>query len=248
MSACFPAVLFGAFSCLLGLWCQTKQDSRLKEMSRSHGAAHALASTMRRLEPRLPAIALALGLGLLAVRPVTSRSVSLVLSAAPLACLAWLVVVRWRRARWLAAVTGEWPVLLETMAVGAMSGFDLNSAFAAAARRVSGPLADEVDKVVLRLASGSRLSRALDLLVDRGVPGAERMSSALFQCEVLGTPIAGVLDALASESASLQRQELEARFNSLPLKMSIVTVVFLLPPLLVVSVVPHVLVFLNSQW
>ena len=217
-------------------------------MSPNRGAAHALAARLRGIEPRLPTITLVLGSGWLAARPAMSRPISLVLSAAPLLCLAWLVVVRLRGAKWLDAVTGEWPVLLETMAVGAMSGLDLNSAFAAAARRVSGPLADEVDKVALRLASGSRLSRALDLLVERGVPGAERLSASLFQCEVLGTPIAGVLDALASESASLQRQELEAKFNSLPLKMSIVTVVFLLPPLLIVSVVPHVLMFLNSQW
>jgi pilus assembly protein TadC len=142
----------------------------------------------------------------------------------------------------------EWPVLLETMAVGALSGLDLNSAFMAAVKRVGGPLRDEADRAALRLAAGTPLSKSLDVLVKARIPGADRLAAMLVQCEVLGTPVAATLDSLALESSVLERQEMEARFNALPLKMSLVTVFFLLPPVLVVSIAPHVLLFLSSQW
>ena len=137
---------------------------------------------------------------------------------------------------------------VQTCALPILSGLDLSSAFVSATRRIGGALRHELDKASVRVAGGMQLSAALKALANDGVPGAERLRALLLQCEVLGTPVAEVLQALALEAATVERQEVEGRFNSLPLKMSIVTVLFLLPPVLIVSIAPHVLAFLNSRW
>ncbi len=36
-----------------------------------------------------------------------------------------------------------------------------------------------------------------------------------------------------------EKQQFESRLNSLPVKLSVITVVFLLPPVLIVSIVPY---------
>jgi tight adherence protein C len=147
-----------------------------------------------------------------------------------------------------AEMKSEWPALLEGMAVASLSGLDLSAAFLASARRVGGALRDEVDKAAVRLAGGTQLSRALLVMAKDGVPGADRLRSLLLRCEVLGTPVADVLESLAAEAITVERQEIEGRFNALPLRLSVVTVLFLLPPVLIVSIAPHVLLFLNSRW
>jgi len=153
------------------------------------------------------------------------------------------------RARSKAAeIKAEWPVLLEGMSAAALSGLDLISAFAAGVRRTSGPLREELGEALVRIAGGMSLSGALASLTKAAVPGADRLRSILMRCEVLGTPVAEVLESLALEASTTERLELEGRFNSLPLKLSIVTVIFLLPPVLIVSIAPHVLAFIGTKW
>lgn len=163
------------------------------------------------------------------------------------AALKRLVASRTKRVL-AAEMRSEWPLLLEGMSVAALSGLDLTSAFLSATKRAGGALRRELDKACVRVAGGMQLSAALRILASDGVHGADRLRALLLQCEVLGTPVAEVLGALAEEASTMERQVLEARFNSLPLKMSIITVLFLLPPVLIVSIAPHVLAFLNSNW
>ncbi len=153
-----------------------------------------------------------------------------------------------RARRKVTDMRAEWPALLESMAIGALSGLDLAAAFATAAGRVTGPLKQEAEKAVVRISGGVSVSRALAIMSQDGVPGAERLRTVLLQSEVLGTPAAETLRGLAMEASALERQEAEARFNALPLRLSVITVVFLLPPVLVVSIAPHMLVFINSRW
>ncbi len=137
--------------------------------------------------------------------------------------------------------------MLESMANASMAGVDLRNAFLVASRRTGGALREEVEKVNLRSSGGQPLSRAL-ASIEKSVPPARRLRSMLVQAEVLGSPVSAVLTALAEESDEESRQDLEQRFGSLPVKLSAVTVVLLLPPVLIVSIVPHLLTFLKSRW
>lgn len=145
-------------------------------------------------------------------------------------------------------ISAQWPAMLQGMSSMTQAGLDLRQAFQMAALRVSGPLRQEIEKVVPRLSSGQSLGKALAVMEKDGVAQAKRLSSMLIQAEILGTPVSMVLQSLAEEAQDGVYQEDEERFNSLPTKLSLVTVVFLLPPVLIISIAPHILTFLRSPW
>jgi pilus assembly protein TadC len=141
-----------------------------------------------------------------------------------------------------------WSDFIEGFAIAAFSGIDLGTAFDSARRRSRGTLADELSHVSTLFRGGLRLSRALAESQEISSPQLVRLTNALQRAEILGTPISSVLMSLAEESRANERNRALTRFNTLPLKLSIVTVLFLLPPVLVVTVVPNVLAFLDSSW
>lgn len=153
-----------------------------------------------------------------------------------------------KKRKWIEEIKAQWPLMLEGMATASASGLDLRTSFQAAAKRTTGALRQEMDKVSLRAAGGLSLSQALMAMEKDGIQDARRLRSMLVQAEVLGTPMSTVLTALAEEADDEARQESEHRFNALPIKLSLVTVAFLLPPVLIVAIVPHLLVFLRSRW
>jgi len=245
MTPLILSLLYGGAAASLGVWALVRQDVRLQDFrSGRETAAEGGAASGRRTIYAFVVGAVCLTVS---AAPAASRVRTLLL----LPPCALIFDYAWRsgqKRRKAGAMRSEWPLLLEGMAVAAESGLDLPGAFLSAVRRASGCLRHELDKASLRVAGGMQLSRALEQLSNDGVPGADRLRTLLLQAEVLGTPVAEVLQALALEARTVERQQVEARFNSLPLKLSVVTVIFLLPPVLIVSIAPHVLVFLNSRW
>lgn len=145
-------------------------------------------------------------------------------------------------------IMAQWPTLLEGMAVAVSAGMDILHAFEICASKTRGHLRAASEKVVLRLHSGMSLPMALDAMEKDGIEPAKRLRATLAQAEVLGTPISEVLEALSSEYYTLEKQRFESKLNALPIRLSIITVIFLLPPVLIVSVMPHVFVFINTGW
>jgi Flp pilus assembly protein TadB len=239
------SLLIGICAGTLGAWVLGREDARLRDFRSG------VVSPERGRPPATYAKRLLLAASPLLVITTVTRAPS------PVNGVLWAIIsggalllgydAQLKRNR-LAQMRSEWPVFLESMSVAALSGMDITSAFLTASRRTSGPLLEELSAARGRVTGGMQLSKALTILAEDGVPGAERFRSLLLQCEVLGTPVSEVLQALALEAATVERQEAEGRFNALPLKMSIVTVLFLLPPVLIVSIAPHVLAFLNSRW
>ncbi|HHY44585.1 MAG TPA: type II secretion system F family protein [Firmicutes bacterium] len=165
--------------------------------------------------------------------------------------LAWVahrLVRDHRRLKRQQELRREWPFLIESMAVAALSGMGPGDAFQAAAQRARGPMREETEKVVLRLAGGASLSRALSAMEGCGLPEVRRLRALVSQCEILGTPVADMLKQLSDEGYAEERRAMEERFNALPIKLSAITVFFLLPPVLAVSVMPHILAFIEAGW
>ncbi|HOL11300.1 MAG TPA: type II secretion system F family protein [Bacillota bacterium] len=153
----------------------------------------------------------------------------------------------WRRRR-TQEILAQWPTFLEEIAITVMAGMDVRSAFTVCCSKTSGYFRKICDKTVLKLQSGASLAVALSSMEKEGVEPASRLRVTLVQAESLGTPIADALNALSEEYYVLTQQQFETRLNGLPLKLSIITVLFLLPPILVISVAPHVLAFLRTGW
>ncbi len=154
----------------------------------------------------------------------------------------------YRRRRRVREIRRDWPFLIESMAVATLSGMGPGDAFQAAAQRARGAMREETDKVVLRLMGGASLSRALSAMEGCGLPAVRRMRALLSQSEILGTPVADMLKRLSEEGYDQERRAMEERFNALPVKLSAITVFFLLPPVLAVSVMPHILAFIEAGW
>lgn len=159
-----------------------------------------------------------------------------------------LVGKDWRRKSEEKAILAQWPTLLESMAIAVSAGMDPLRAFEICAGKTYGPLRRALEKVIVRLHSGMSLPAALAVMEGEGIHVARRLRATLAQAEALGTPVASVLEALAVEYYTLEKQRLEGTINSLPVKLSVVTVMFLLPPVLIISVMPHVLMFIQSGW
>ena len=99
------------------------------------------------------------------------------------------------------------------------------------------------------LSAGLTRVEALRRLAARlGTPSARSLVSSIRQAEVSGTAVVDVLRA----HAEMARRELHAsrlkQAELMPLKLALCTVGFLLPALVIVSIVPHVLAFVKSGW
>lgn len=245
MTVATCSLLVGLLAGTLGAWALGREDARLRDF-RLRGTPQEHHRTLPwYVRKMLFAASTLLLIGTLVKAPSQVKSVLWAAIAGGALILGWETQLKRYR---VAEMRSEWPVFLESMSVGALSGMDMNSAFLSAARRTTGALFSELTAACGRVSGGMQLSKALAVMARDGVPGAERLRTLLLQCEVLGTPVSEVLQALALEAATVERQEAEGRFNALPLRMSIITVLFLLPPVLIVSIAPHVLAFLNSRW
>lgn len=152
------------------------------------------------------------------------------------------------RRRELREAEWEWPIFVESMAVAVGAGLDLRTAFKYSVSGTHGLLRKELEKVSLRLASGMPLGKALLSLERDGLKFAERLRSALVRAELLGTPVAALFDSLVQEHQTRQRQMMEKRLNALPVRLSVICALLLLPPVFIVSVVPHVIAFIGTKW
>lgn len=158
------------------------------------------------------------------------------------------VLRRIGRRRRNAEIMAQWPMLLEGMAVAVIAGMDIRNAFEICSARTYGVLRQASAKVILRLHGGLPLPAALRVMEREEIEPATRLRTTLAQAETLGTPVAEVLSTLSGEYYTLEKQQFESKLNALPVKLSVITVLFLLPPVLIVSIVPHVIAFVGSGW
>lgn len=146
-----------------------------------------------------------------------------------------------------ANVAAEWPRFLEGLLVTLASGMHLPEALAAATRVVTGPLRSEMDRVILELRAGKPAYRCIGELSDRlAIPAISRFCSVLTQAEILGTSLADMCAVLTDEAYREMRQDMEHRLNALPVKLALVSCLLLLPPVVLVTVGPGVLRFLEG--
>lgn len=153
-----------------------------------------------------------------------------------------------KKRRLRSEIMSQWPFILETLSVSALSGMDLVNAFHTAAKKTRGILSQEMEKVDARLMGGMALKDALAIPELAHIGPVDRLRAVLSQAQILGTPVSEVLNNLAQEYHAQERQYFEQRLNALPVKLSVITVVFLLPPLIIVTVVPHILKFMGARW
>jgi tight adherence protein C len=129
---------------------------------------------------------------------------------------------------------------LVTTCVGA--GLGLDAALSRVADKSSGPLADELTRMLREVAMGKLRREAMTEMAERlGVQELSSFVSAVIQAEQLGVSIAQVLGVQADQMRTRRRQRVEQTAHEAPIKMIFPLVLFIFPAFMVVILGPAVL-------
>ena len=129
---------------------------------------------------------------------------------------------------------------LVTTCVGA--GLGLDAALARVAEKSSGPLADELTRMLREVAMGKLRREAMTEMADRiGVGELSGFVNAVIQAEQLGVSIAQVLGVQADQMRTRRRQRVEQTAHEAPIKMIFPLVLFIFPAFMLVILGPAVI-------
>lgn len=129
---------------------------------------------------------------------------------------------------------------LVTTCVGA--GLGLDAALARVAEKSSGPLADELARMLREVAMGKLRREALTEMAGRaGVEELTGFVNAVIQAEQLGVGIAQVLRVQADQMRTRRRQRVEQMAHEAPIKMIFPLVLFIFPAFMLVILGPAVI-------
>ncbi len=137
------------------------------------------------------------------------------------------------------AVQAALPDAIDQLTVTVRAGLSLDAALLRISQTVTGPLGDELRRVVQDLHIGVRRADALKAFAQRvDVPELHVFVRALVQADTLGVPVSTTLTAQAEDMRLRRRQRSEEQAMKLPVKILAPTVLCILPALLLVVVGP----------
>ena len=156
------------------------------------------------------------------------------------------LIISSRAAERQRAILHDLPDALDQMTICMEAGLGFEAAIARVSQGNTGPLAQELVRMLQELQVGVSRREALNALVQRNDVGDLRhFVTSLIQAESYGVPIAKVLHDQADELREKRRQRAEEAARKLPLKLLIPLVLFILPPLFVVLLGPAAIAILN---
>ena len=134
------------------------------------------------------------------------------------------------------------PDIIDQMTVSVEAGLGFDAAMQRSAESRSGPLADELKRVIQDIQVGMPREDALDRLVERtDVADLRQFVVSVRQSTKHGLPIARVLRVQAQELREKRRARIEEKAASLPVKIVFPLVFCILPSLFVVILGPAAL-------
>lgn len=153
--------------------------------------------------------------------------------------------IRLRAARRERDLLNGFPDALDLMLVCVEAGLGLEAAFSRVGAEMTGShplLAEQFGTVVLELRAGRSREDALRRLADRsGADEIRAFSTLLIQSTKLGSSISQTLRIYAAEMRERRRMRAEEKAHRLPVLLSIPLVVFMLPVMIGVLMLPAVI-------
>ena len=142
-------------------------------------------------------------------------------------------------------IINGFPDALDLLLVCVEAGLGLEAAFARVGMEMtrSHPLlAEQLGAVVLELRAGRSREDALRRMADRaGVDEIRSFATLLIQSSKLGTSMGQTLRTYASEMREKRRMRAEEKAHRLPVLLSVPLVVFMLPVMIGVLILPAVI-------
>jgi tight adherence protein C len=134
------------------------------------------------------------------------------------------------------------PDALDLVTTCVEAGLGLDAALARVAEKSSGPLADELSRMLREIAMGKMRREALAELAERmGVDELSSFINAVIQAEQLGVGIAQVLRVQSDQLRTRRRQRAEQTAHEAPIKMIFPLVLFIFPAFMLVILGPAVI-------
>ena len=150
-----------------------------------------------------------------------------------------------------ASMKTAFPDALDLLLICVESGMSIEHAFRKVSTEIGGqsvPLAEEFALCTAELSYLSERRQAYENLTARtGLEGVKSVSTALIQAERYGTPLGTALRTLAQESRDQRMVAAEKKAASLPPKLTVPMILFFLPVLFVVIIMPAVIQTMKLQ-
>jgi len=161
------------------------------------------------------------------------------------AAVGWMVPGLWLKGRLKSRqklVIRNLPDALDLVTTCVEAGLGLDGALARVAEKSSGPLADELTRLLREVAMGKLRREALTEMADRiGVDELTSFVNAIIQAEQLGVGIAQVLRVQSDQLRTRRRQRAEQTAHEAPIKMIFPLVLFIFPAFMLVILGPAVI-------
>ncbi|MDP3407350.1 type II secretion system F family protein [Bosea sp. (in: a-proteobacteria)] len=143
------------------------------------------------------------------------------------------------------------PDALDLLLICVESGMSIEHAFRKVATEIGGqsvPLAEEFALCTAELSYLSERRQAYENLAARtGLEGVKSVSTALIQAERYGTPLGTALRTLSQESRDQRMMAAEKKAASLPPKLTVPMILFFLPVLFVIIMMPAAIQVMKLQ-
>lgn len=141
-------------------------------------------------------------------------------------------------------ITEGFPDALDMMLVCVEAGQSLDQSIARVARELGGgypALAEEFDLVAQEVRAGKERVVVLRDMSDRvGLPDITSFVTTMIQSATFGTSISEALRVYSAEMRDKRVMRAEEKANTLPTKMTLGTMLFALPPLVVILIGPAI--------
>jgi tight adherence protein C len=141
----------------------------------------------------------------------------------------------------------SFPDILDLLVVSVEAGLGFDAALTKVAQNTSGPLADELARVLQEVRIGKSRQEALQAMTERvSAEEARAFIAALVQATELGMPIGKVLREQAREARLKRRQRAEEAAQKVPVKIIFPVALCILPALIITVIGPGVLSLMES--
>jgi tight adherence protein C len=130
----------------------------------------------------------------------------------------------------------EMPELVDLLVTTVEAGIGFASSLQLVARRIQGPLGQELRLALQEQNMGLTIEEALEHMLERAdAPALRAFVQAILQGQTLGVSIGKILRDLATDMRKRRRQMAEERAHKAPTKILFPLVVLILPALMIVS-------------
>jgi tight adherence protein C len=156
--------------------------------------------------------------------------------------IGWTIPGNWLKGRVRARqklVLKSLPDALDLVTTCVEAGLGLDAALARVAEKSSGPLANEMNRMLREVAMGKLRREALTEMADRlGVEELTTFVNAIIQAEQLGVGVSQVLRVQSEQMRMRRRQAAEKTAHEAPIKMIFPLVLFIFPAFMLVILGP----------